>query len=246
MFDTHCHLSEFTRQPEIIQAAFDVDISKIITVSANVSDWQKNANIANQYPQNIIPAFGIHPLFIKDMSDDVWNNLFYYVNNISGCLIGEIGLDFYNKPTNEQKQQQIATFEIQINIAKQMNKPIIIHQRKAFNQCITLLKQQKFSNGGFAHEFSGNIEQAKQWLDLGFKLGIGTTLLKENAKIRQVLPLLPNDAWVLESDSPFRLPANSPNILIKLIQTAATILKKDIQEIANTTHNNAIKIIQLI
>lgn len=244
MIDTHCHLTEFPPfvLPEILAKAEQCGVRRLISVSAAFDDWQKNQDIAKRYPQ-VIPAFGIHPLFQKNLPNDWLDILCTCLKALPQAIVGEIGLDFYHSPNACEKQQQIPLFAQQLEIAQAFCRPVSIHCVKAHNECIALIKKQKFTLGGFIHGFSGSLQMANDWIKLGFKIGIGVVLLKQNSRLRSVLPQLPDNAWVMESDSPFMLPENTPAILLEIHQTAAQLSKKSITQMTRQTTQNAIRCI---
>lgn len=244
MIDTHCHLTEFPPfvLPEILAKAEQCGVRRLISVSASFDDWQKNQEIAKRYPQ-VIPAFGIHPLFQKNLPND-WLDIFCTcLKALPQAIVGEIGLDFYHSPNECEKQQQIDLFSQQLAIAQAFCRPVAIHSVKAHNECIALIKKQKFNCGGFVHGFSGSLQQANDWIKLGFKIGIGTVLLKQNSRLRSVLPQLPDNAWVMESDSPFMLPENTPAVLLEIHQTAAQLTHKSADEISTQTQKNTVQLL---
>ncbi|MBR7002238.1 MAG: TatD family hydrolase [Neisseriaceae bacterium] len=246
MIDTHCHLTEFPPfvLPEILANAEQCGVRRLISVSASFDDWQKNQEIAKRYPQ-VIPAFGIHPLFQKNLPNDWLDILCTCLKALPQAIVGEIGLDFYHSPNACEKQQQIDLFLQQLAIVQAFSRPVAIHCVKAHNECIALIKKQKFNCGGFVHGFSGSLQQANDWIKLGFKIGIGVVLLKQNSRLRTVLPQLPDNAWVMESDSPFMLPENTPAIISQIAQIAAQLSKKSITQMTQQTTQNAIRCILL-
>ncbi|MBP5790230.1 MAG: TatD family hydrolase [Neisseriaceae bacterium] len=244
MIDTHCHLTEFSPfvLPEILCQAKEQGVERLISVSASFDDWQKNQEIAKSYPQ-VIPAFGIHPLFQKNLPNNWLNILCTCLKSFPNALVGEIGLDFYHSPNECEKQQQIDLFLQQLAIAQAFCRPVAIHCVKAHNECIALIKKQKITLGGFIQGFSGSLQMARDWIKLGFKIGIGTILLKQNSHLRTVLPQLPDNAWVMESDSPFMLPENTPAVLLEIYQTAAALTQKSVGEMMTQTQKNTVQLL---
>ena len=240
MIDTHCHLTEFPPfvLPEILANAEQHGVRRLISVSASFDDWQKNQEIAKSYPQ-VIPAFGIHPLFQKNLPNDWLDILCTCLKALPQAIVGEIGLDFYHS----KDAQQILLFAQQLDIAQAFQRPVSIHCVKAHNECILLIKKKNFTQGGFIHGFSGSLQQAEDWIKLGFKIGIGVVLLKQNSRLRSVLPQLPDNAWVMESDSPFMLPENTPAVLLEIHQTAAALTQKSVGEIMAQTQKNTVQLL---
>ncbi len=246
MFDTHCHLSEAPfRQnlSEILQMAHQAGISHFLSISASAEDWHRLNTMAEAHAE-ITPAFGIHPLFISANSDSALQHLTSYLHAHPQAAVGETGLDFYNKPDSIQQQRQIEIFTRHIMIAQSENRPLVIHQRKAQDHCLRILLENRFTRGGFAHAFSGSLEQAKQWLDMGFVIGIGTVLLKERSRLREVLRYLPQEAWVLESDAPFMRAGNHPCVVAEIAHMAAAIRSESAAEISAYTTENALRILK--
>ena len=237
MIDTHCHLTEFSPfvLPEILANAEQHGVRQLISVSASFDDWQKNQEIANQYPQ-VIPAFGIHPLFQKNLPNNWLDILCTCLKQFPNALMGEIGLDFYHS----KDAQQISLFAQQLDIAQAFQRPVSIHCVKAHNECILLIKKKNFTQGGFIHGFSGSLQQAEDWIKLGFKIGIGTVLLKQNSRLRKILPHIPKTSWVMESDSPFMLPENTPAVLLEIYQTAAALTQQTVAEVVKQSGTNAV------
>ncbi len=244
LFDTHCHITDmFDSLPESFPADYSC-IGDILSVTYRYSDWDKNILFAKKF-NNIIPALGIHPLFIPNGIQNHLKLYESYFDTFPKLIVGEIGLDFYNNLAQSEKQKQYDLLSQQIDIAKRFQRPIVIHQRKAQQQCISLLKSIGFNNGGFAHGFSGSLEQAYQWIDYGFVLGIGCVLLNNNSRLRNILPRLPSSSWVLESDAPFMQKNNSPIIIQKIAKIAAQLCNKNIDDIIYNTTNNAYRILNL-
>ena len=121
------------------------------------------------------------------------------------AMVGEIGLDFADKTlSQEQLEQQQAYFAAQLQLAQRLQRPVILHYRQSLDAMLNTVTAQGFDCGGFLHGYSGSIEQARPWLRLGFKLGLGSVLLKPNArKVYQLLPQLNHSDYVLETDAPY-------------------------------------------
>ena len=166
-----------------------------------------------------------------------------YLTQHNVVAIGEIGLDFYHEKANQAQQQDY--FETQLHIAATNQLPVILHVRKAHDETLKLLKQVCLP-GGIVHAYSGNEQQAKHYVDLGFKLGFGGMLTYERSrKLRTLAAKLPLEAIVLETDAPDMVVAqhqgqrNSPEYLIHCLAALADIRQVPPETIARQTTLNA-------
>ena len=198
--DTHCHL-DFdvfdNSRIDIISKCDFLNINHFINPATEFSRWDKLININNQFP-NISICFGLHPTFTNNHQISHLDNLEKFTTENNCRLIGEIGLD--KRFNNFDKQLDI--FTQQINIANNLQKPVIIHSVKSHNEIIKTIKDNKFTNGGIIHAFNGNIDIAKTYIDLGFKLGIGSIVSQPTNKLKNILTEIDYQNIVLETDSP--------------------------------------------
>ena len=208
LIDSHCHLLDeplFSKLPEVIQAAFVSGVQQFIVPCSHVSDMPTLANLVAEHAC-IIPAFGVHPFYVAetDMSMAL-TQLEQHLRQHPQALVGEIGLDFADKTlSSEQIERQQAFFAAQLQLAQDLQRPVILHYRQSLDAMLKTVQTQGFHCGGFLHGYSGSIEQARPWLQLGFKLGLGSVLLKPNArKVYQLLPQIKHSDYVLETDAPY-------------------------------------------
>lgn len=245
IIDTHCHLdvADFDLdRDEVLTRCRALGISKIIIPAIQENTWLNVLELCKS-EKGLYPALGLHPVFIRQHKRDDLEKLEQLLETVSPVAIGEIGLDFYIKELNPQ--QQIDLFEAQLHIAKNHELPVILHVRKAHDQVLQLLKKIKVK-GGFSHAFNGSLQQAEQYIDLGFKLGFGGTLTYENStKIHNLAKTLPLDAIVLETDAPdmvvesHRGKRNSPEYIVECLAALANIRNIDVDVIAKQTSKNA-------
>lgn len=249
IIDTHCHLdvSDFDAdRSEVLDSCHAAGISKLIIPAIESSTWPKLLELC-QSTKGLYPALGLHPVFIEQHQTDDIFKLEQLLDNSSPVAIGEIGLDFYLKHLDQEKQ--LALFEQQLLIAKNHQLPVILHVRKAHDQVLQLLKKTKVE-GGFCHAFNGNMQQAEKYISLGFKLGFGGTLTYQNSsKIHALARSLPLESIVLETDAPdmvvesHRGQRNSPAYIIESLNALANIRKEDVEVIARQTTLNANQVI---
>lgn len=240
--DTHCHLSkeDYENIDEIVKRANDSKVNRLLISGCDKNGIKEAVEYANKY-ENIYLELGFHPSEVDNVNDDdiIWlKNI--VKENKKVVAIGEIGLDYYWVKDNKEKQKQL--FKKMINIAKEFNLPIVVHSREAFQDTYDILKESKIN--GVIHCFSGNIENAKMYISLGFKLGIGGVLTFKNTKLKEVVKMIDLKDIVLETDSPYLTPEpyrgkkNEP-IYIKIIaETVASLKKTSLEEISKITEEN--------
>lgn len=249
IIDTHCHLDVTDFDPdrdEVLNRCRATGISKIIIPAIESKTWLSLIDLC-QSTTGLYPALGLHPVFIEQHQADDIAKLDKLVEQTSPVAIGEIGLDFYIKELDQAKQ--LALFEQQLLLAKKYELPVILHVRKAHDQVLQLLKKIKVK-GGFSHAFNGSLQQANQYIELGFKLGFGGTLTYENStKIHKLAKSLPLESIVLETDAPdmvvesHRGQRNSPEYIMESLKALAKIRNEDVSVIAEQTSKNANDII---
>ncbi|MEO5339340.1 MAG: TatD family hydrolase [Magnetococcus sp. MYC-9] len=244
MIDTHCHLD---------QAVFDADRAEVLARSrqAGVVQWvvpairlaDFPAVVALRSPQIHI-ALGLHPLFPVLQTETTLTRLAEWVAESRPTAIGEIGLDATAPSACHEVQRWL--FEAQLELARQVRLPVLLHVRKAHDPVINSLRRLAFSCGGIVHAFNGTLQQAHRYLNLGFRLGMGGVVSREGAlRIRQVASQLPDEALVLESDAPDLPPAghlgerNEPCYLPVVVQALAGLRRCSPEHIRTTTTRNA-------
>jgi len=243
--DTHCHLdvAEFDLdRDDVLSRCHSLGVSKIIIPAIQSSTWSNVLDLCKSRT-GLYPALGLHPVFIEQHNSSDLVKLEKLLETVSPVAIGEIGLDFFIKHLD--RQQQIDLFVAQLNIAKSHNLPVILHVRKAHDQVLQFLKKIKVK-GGFCHAFNGSIQQAEQYIELGFKLGFGGTLTYENStKIHNLAKMLPLESIVLETDAPdmvvesHRGQRNSPEYITDSLSALSNLRCEDINVVAKQTSENA-------
>ncbi len=251
LFDTHCHFDfdefahSFSDELEQAQSAY---VKRIVIPSVGKMNWRRVQMLAAQYPSNLSYALGFHPYFLSTFVDSQITELerLLSLRNRECVAVGECGLDGM-VDVDSSLQEQV--FSAQLDLAKQANLPIILHSRKTHNRLLQLIKQHHFTQGGVLHAFSGSEQQAKQFIDLGFKIGVGGVITYPRAnKTRQAIASLPIESLVLETDAP-DMPlygqqgqANHPKYLIKILDELAILRATDKTEIANQLWDNSISV----
>ncbi|WP_232300015.1 TatD family hydrolase [Colwellia sp. MT41] len=213
--DSHCHLDDsvFSEQlPALLAQCATLAIKRIIVPAIAPDNFDKVLNLAQYHhnkPIKIYPCLGIHPWFLLGLNDTHLELLSEKVTQAKNDIIaiGEIGLDGAiikrsDDPAAELAKQQ-HFFDFQLNLAKQQNLPVIVHHRQSHDKIMPFLKRYQLNRAGIIHGFTGSYQQAKGYLDLGFKLGVGSTITYSRAKKTiNTLKRLPLDCLVLETDAP--------------------------------------------
>ncbi len=252
LVDTHCHLeSEYfkDRLDTIISDAQDAHIVKLITSSINPGQWGESKAIGERFPE-VEYALGVHPWYTTPSDLDIIHRLGVEAKK-GAVAIGEIGLD--RKIDNPGLEIQTKIFEIQLSIAREVNLPLILHCRGAFNELMLSLKRVGMPEaGGVIHSFSGSGELADELLkfNLNFSLG-GILTYKKNKKRIKLLERIYPRHLLLETDSPDIPPVQAmgkPNVPANItfnLKAAAELTGESIERVAENTTANAVRLFNL-
>lgn len=201
--DTHCHIfsSDYENIDIILKNLKPDNIKRIIINGFDYKSNNEVIKLINKY-KNVYGALGIHPNNIKDYNEKTINHIINNINHPKIIAIGEIGLDYFRNNNNKSNQKSLLISLL--NIAKDYNKPVIIHNRQSTDDLLKILKEYKTK--GIIHSFSGSYETAIEFIKLDYKLGINGILTFKNSKLNEVLNKLPINNILLETDSPYITP----------------------------------------
>ena len=245
--DTHTHLysEEFDLdRNEMMQRAINAGVSRFFVPAIDSNYTAKMYELEKQYPENVFLMMGLHPTYVKENYLEELAHVERELVSRKFYAIGEIGIDLYwDKSTLDI---QIKAFEQQIDWAIEKDLPIVIHTRESFDETFEVLERKRHPKlRGIFHCFSGNLEQAKQAIDLNFILGIGGVVTFKNGKIDQFLSEIPLEKIVLETDSPYLAPVpfrgkrNESSYTLLVAQKLAEIYQLPLEEIARITTENS-------
>lgn len=245
MIDTHCHLfeSEFDNLYDIIDK---ISEEKILCIN-NGCDEKTNLEVINLYSKYkfLYPAIGFHPSEVLKLPKDY---LYFIEKNINKVVaIGEIGLDYYYD--KENKDEQIELFKKQLDIAKKYNKPVIVHSRDSIQDTYDILS--KYNVKGVIHAFSGSIEMAKNFINLGFKIGVGGVITFKKCNLKDVIREISLNDIVLETDSPYLSPEpvrgkkNTPLNLKYIAEYIANLKGISCEEVLKITSDTSNRLFDL-
>ena len=251
IIDTHCHLdlAVFDEDREtILDRCNGLGLNKIIVPAINQKGWNNLLAICHQ-SKTLVPALGLHPVFIDEHNLTDINLLDEYITKYKPVAIGEIGLDYYIKDTDKEKQERY--FDMQLTLAEKYQLPVILHVRKAHDTVLKILNKKNIP-GGSCHAFNGSIEQAKKYIEMGFKLGFGGTLTYPKArKIHELAKQISLDNILLETDSPdmsgyeHKNERNQPDFIVDALKSLADLKQIDQKLVAEQTSQNAIELFNL-
>ncbi len=245
--DTHAHI-DFPEYQEDFSAFLNElkqnNIENVIIPGVNIEDSPRIINLINQYDM-LFGAIGVHPSEAQKWDENSMNYLLSLKDNKKIVAIGEIGLDYYWDKSFIDLQQDI--FIKQIELAKSLNLPIIIHDREAHADTFKILKETNAKETGvLMHCFSGSVELMKECLKEGYYIALGGTVTFKNAvKPKEVAKEIPLEFLMLETDSPYMTPVpfrgqtNSPKYLNFVAQEIANLKNIDVEEVIEKTTNNA-------
>jgi len=244
--DSHAHINaeEFKHDRDrVIARTFQEDIQAILCPAelTEPENLQIALDLGRNY-SNIIVVAGIHPHNAQKFHPDVAKTLKQLSADNKICAVGEIGLDFhYNHSSPEE---QMKAFRSQLNIAQDLDLPVVIHSRNAADEIAKAIEEENFTKGGVLHCFTENWEFAEYMLDRNFLISFSGILTYPNAmSIRDVAKKLPLEKMLIETDSPYLVPVpyrgrikrNEPVYVKEVAKTLADIQKVDIGEIARVT-----------
>jgi TatD DNase family protein len=248
--DTHTHLyyeTEEEKQALLIERCFENKIDRLFLPNVDISSIAKIDDLVRKYPDNCFAMAGLHPCEVKEGYTEILAEIYNSIEDRKIYAIGEIGIDLYWDKTTLGIQQD--AFREQIRWAKELKLPIVIHCREAFDEVFEVLESEKGDSlRGILHCFTGNMEQAKRTIELGFYLGIGGVVTYKKAGLDEVLSHIPLENLVLETDSPYLAPVpyrgkpNESSYLVHIAQKVADIYHIPVEKVAEVTTANSIKI----
>lgn len=241
LIDTHCHLSDedYENLDEIIKNMDGI----MIASGCNDKTNKEVIELVKKY-DNVYGTLGLHPEEVDNINEESFKYIEENIDNKKIVAIGEIGLDYYWVSDNKEKQKEI--FERQLKIASKYNKPIVVHSREAIQDTYDILKKYKLK--GSIHCFSSSLEMAKEFIKLGYKIGIGGTLtFKNSKKLQDIVENLDLKDILLETDSPYLSPEpfrgkkNKPSNVYYVAKKISDIKNINIEEVLRVVNGNAIK-----
>ena len=247
--DTHCHIDSSVLGDVYIKNAYSANVKGLIFSFCNQDCYQAGIEFLDKYP-DVFVSLGFHPEDADNITDKDLHCLDEVLVSSSRIVaIGEIGLDYYWRKDNKEKQRDL--FQKQLDLAVKHQMPVVIHCRDAIQELYDILSQYKGKVKGVIHCFSGSYEMARAFIELGFVLGIGGVLTFKNSKLYQVVEKLPLSSIVLETDSPYLTPEphrgemNESKYIPLIAEKIAQIKGISLSEVEKITTDNAKRVFDL-
>lgn len=251
LFDSHAHLNDrrlYRNLEKVLAQAHEVGVSKIICPGYDIESSRLAVEIAQKH-EMVWAAVGIHPHDAKYLTNETLNELKTLAQNPRTAAIGETGLDFYRNLSPRDAQEN--SFRAHIRLAKELNMPIIVHDRDSSKECLRILADEGIpSAGGVFHCFSQDAEFAQEVIKAGLHIGIaGPVTFDKSDKLKKVAETMPLNKLLIETDAPYLTPEpfrgrrdNEPALVKLVAEKIAEIRKTDFDKIAKATKENAERI----
>jgi TatD DNase family protein len=255
LIDSHCHLDsdQFDQDREsVIERALTAGVTHMVAIGTGNGppDLEAGIRLADRY-EAFYATVGVHPHDAAKATEEVFKNLSFLARHPKVIAIGEIGLDYHYDFSPRDVQHSV--FRKQIQLAADAKKPIVIHTREAWDDTISVIREYWDATvGGIMHCFSGNPQQARQALDLGFYLSFGGIVTFPKAlEIQESARLCPADRILIETDAPYLAPVpkrgkrNEPAFMLETAKKLAALRNVPETEIAETTSKNFRRLCEL-
>src|SRR4030043_37953 len=251
LIDTHCHLEmdEFSPdRDEVIKRAKDAGIEAIITIGSDLKGNIGGLELSKKY-DSIYSSVGFHPHDAKDFTEDIFNQIKIWVKREKVVAIGEIGLDYHYD--NSPREIQRGVFIKQLQFAKEINFPVIIHSREAKIDTLEIIKESGI-NKGVLHCFSGDIDMAERAMAMGFYISIaGPVTFKNARKPKEIAKMIPDDYLLIETDAPYLTPEpfrgrrNEPSYIVHTAKAIAELRGITLEDLSRITTINAKRLFKI-
>ncbi len=253
LIDTHTHLylEEFDQdRAEVVDRALKSGIEKLLLPNIDTLTIQSLKKMVNDFPEICYPMMGLHPGSVKQNYEEDLEFMYDLIKKENFIGIGEIGIDLY-WDKSFQKEQEIA-FEKQLDWAKEFNLPAIIHSRDSFDEIFQVM-DRLFNHGlrGVFHSFTGGKKELEKIKEYDFYIGINGISTFKNSELKEILPIIPKNRLLLETDSPFLAPVpkrgrrNESSYLKYINDFIAGYLSIPIRELEELTTQNAVELFKL-
>ena len=250
IFDTHAHYDDDTfdeDREELLAGMNAAGVEYIVNVGASMASSKRSVNLAEKYPF-VYAAVGVHPDEVGELNEEKFAQLKAWTSHEKVKAVGEIGLDYYWDKEGHDLQKH--WFMRQMELAHECNLPMIVHSREAAKDTLDMIVAAKpLELSGIIHCYSYSVEQAREYLDMGYYIGIGGVLTFKNAKkLKEVAEYAPLSQIVIETDCPYLAPTpfrgkrNDSSKLRYVAEELASIKQMSVEEVIRITNENGRKL----
>ncbi len=250
--DTHAHLQfkSFDEDREmVIQRAIENDVAAMITIGTDLTSSLQAVDLAEKYAA-VYAAVGIHPTDCAEVADHDFDRIQELATHPKVVAIGEVGLDYYHMRATREKQKN--AFVYQIHMAKELKKPLIIHNRESHQDMYEILAEQNLADlGAVLHSFSGDDAFFRKIMELDLYISFTGNITFKKSTSDQLVVQAPLERLLLETDSPFLTPApfrgkrNEPAYVVHTARKIADLKEIPVEEVARVTSENAVSFFKL-
>ena len=254
LIDSHAHLDDrrFNADRDmLIKSLKENNVDLVLNIGADIKTSWASVDLAKKY-DNIYAVVGVHPHSAKDLEGSDLSELRSMAKQDKVVAIGEIGLDYYRD--NSPRDIQRKWFKKQIELAQELDMPVVIHSREATQETFDILKEasKKKKLKGILHSYSGSYEMAVEYIKLGFYISISGPVTFKNARVlRDLAARIPLDKLIIETDAPYLTPEpyrgkrNEPMFVKYVAEKIAEVRGTTFEEIANMTSQNLLELLDL-
>jgi TatD DNase family protein len=246
MLDTHCHLTDprlGSQLDDVLARARAAGVTRFITIGTSLGDDEAALALCRGR-DDVRCAIGVHPNYSHEAEVSDLPRLRQLQSDAAVVALGEMGLDYFHHYSPRPKQFQI--FEPQLQLAAELNRPVVIHCREATDDCLAVMRKFPSVRAVF-HCFTGSPDEARKILDAGYLLGFtGAITFKKNDALREAVALTPPDRMLVETDAPYLTPephrsqkTNEPAMVVYVAATVGRVKRMTVEEVDRTTTANA-------
>lgn len=250
IFDSHAHYddTQFDEdRMDVLSHLKDAGVAKVVNISNGWDDLLKTLELIKQVPF-LYGTVGIHPCKVSELNDERMERMRDFCSGDKIVAVGEIGLDYYWM--SDPKEVQKEWFIRQLRLAKEVNLPVVIHSRDASQDTFDIMKAEHAgTTGGVIHCYSGSVEMAREYVKMGYFLGIGGVVTFKNSKtLKKVAAEIPLEHIVIETDCPYLAPTpyrgkrNSSAYLPMVVEEIARLRGISPEEVERVTYENAMRL----
>ena len=253
--DTHCHLEDenFSEdRAQVLEHAKIAGVERIINFGSTLKSSIAVMELAKNFPE-LYAGVGIHPEEIDDFDEKTCARLAELAAEKKVIAIGEIGLDYHWEKYSQRRLIQQKIFIEQLDLARQLNLPVCIHDRDAHGDTLKILQMEGKNLRGVLHCYSGSLETAREVWKLGYFIGVdGPLTFKNSAKLPEVVKAAPREMILIETDAPYLAPTpyrgkrNEPAYVVEVAKKLAELRGETLEEVATYTTANAINLYNII